>query len=88
MPQPCCRTKTWRRLALLLGAAAIAFLWLVVLPWAGSRPALREDIQWREAHGINAGAMYYTELRAMPDIAAHIDNLHQRHGEAFWRPTF
>jgi hypothetical protein len=72
-------------LGLALGAAAIAWVWLVALPWLGGRPELREDLRWRAARGINAGAMYYTELEAMPDIAAHLDELHERHTEAFWR---
>lgn len=53
-----------------LGAilGALAAVWLVFLPAMAARPAMHEHLEWLEARKINPGAMYYTELEAMPPI--------------------
>ncbi|MGB7325287.1 MAG: hypothetical protein WBD31_10490 [Rubripirellula sp.] len=47
---------------------AIAVIWLVVLPWIGRRAVVSERIDWLDSKGIDASAMYYTELDAMQPI--------------------
>lgn len=53
---------------LLLGLAAMAFVWLVVLPHLASRDSVRQQLRFLEERRIDAGAMYYTELEAMTPI--------------------
>ncbi|WP_237607266.1 hypothetical protein [Roseimaritima sediminicola] len=53
---------------LLLWSAAIAVVWLVVLPYRARQPAMREHLQWLDDKGIDPSAMYYTELEVMEEI--------------------
>lgn len=59
---------------LLLGLAALALVWLVVLPHLASYDGMRRRLDFLEERRIDAGAMYYTELEAMTPI------LHRLHG--------
>lgn len=52
----------------LLACGALAGLWGGVLPWLASQPRIAEHMQWLDEQGIDAGAMYYTELDAMQPI--------------------
>jgi hypothetical protein len=47
---------------------AIAAIWTFLLPQLGARPSLRESLDRRDALGINADAMFYTELEAMETL--------------------
>lgn len=47
---------------LLLGFAAILWVWLVVLPGLGRWEVVREHVDLLERSNINAGAMFYTEV--------------------------
>ncbi|TWU58478.1 hypothetical protein Poly51_12560 [Rubripirellula tenax] len=66
-----------RRPVMMLCAslAAIAILWLAVLPWIAERPVVNDRIEWLAHKGIDPAAMYYTELDAMKPI---IDKLERR----------
>jgi hypothetical protein len=57
-----------RVLGFLAVVASLAAVWLVLLPAVAARPAMHEHLEWLEARKINPGAMYYTELEAMPDV--------------------
>lgn len=57
----------------VLAVATIACVWVVILPWLASRPSMAEHIRWLEAKGIDAGAMYYTELEAMQPILQKLE---------------
>ena len=48
--------------------SSLAVVWLVLLPAVAARPPMHEHLEWLEARKINPGAMYYTELEAMPDV--------------------
>ncbi|HEX6985426.1 MAG TPA: hypothetical protein VF170_08615 [Planctomycetaceae bacterium] len=74
-------------LALAAGSAALAAVWLVVLPRVGELPSVRGRIEANESRGINPGAMYYTELEAMPRLAERVDRRREASGTAFWRPS-
>lgn len=76
-----------RWLKLLLATAAVAAVWLIVLPWIGTWPVVREKIQFEQSRGIDPSAMFYTELEAMPSIIEEIDRLHLEDGNAFWQAT-
>lgn len=54
----------WRRgwFGLLLGFAAILWVWLVVLPGLGKWEVVREHVDRLDRENINAGAMFYTEV--------------------------
>lgn len=90
MQPPCLAIEPPRhggRLKLLAATASMAAVWLVVLPWIGTWPAVREKIRFEESRGIDPSAMFYTELDAMPAIADEIDRLHLENGKAFWQTT-
>lgn len=75
----------YRQAAIAL--AVVAFLWLVVLPTIGRLEPVRDFIDANESRGINPGAMYYTELEAMPRIIDEVDRTRENAHEAFWRPS-
>ncbi|MGC1272298.1 MAG: hypothetical protein WBC44_01220 [Planctomycetaceae bacterium] len=74
-------------LRFLVAVAGVAVVWLIVLPRLGEVPAVREQIEANEALGINPGAMYYTELEAMPRIIDEVDRTRESASEAFWEPS-
>ena len=43
------------------------------------------QLDLRNQQGINAGAMFYSELKAMPEVMERMDRVHAAHGSAFWR---
>lgn len=61
-------SRTARRLALGVCSCAIAFIWLVVLPWWAHRSAMQARIEWLRARQIDPSAMVYTELEVMQPI--------------------
>lgn len=69
---------------LCLACAIVAGIWLVLLPWVESWPAVRDKIHFEESRGIDPSAMFYTELDAMEPIAERVKRLDQSHGNAFW----
>jgi hypothetical protein len=46
----------------LLAIALGGLIWLVVLPWLGARAPVRQHVDALHAAGINASAMFYSEL--------------------------
>jgi hypothetical protein len=75
-------TQRWGRLAVV--SIVIGLIWLVVLPIIGEQPYVSEHIATQQRLGINPSAMYYTELQMAPDIAGHIERLHDSYSEKFW----
>ncbi|QDU89769.1 hypothetical protein Pla175_31640 [Pirellulimonas nuda] len=49
-------------------ALGVLLLWCVALPWLSARPAVRDRLRFLERRGVDASAMYYTELDAMDAI--------------------
>lgn len=63
----------------LLGAGLIiASAWTIALPHMGSDPSLRESIDRREALGVNADAMFYTELNTMETLVVNWETRKRR----------
>jgi hypothetical protein len=60
---------------LILCAAALAAIWLVVLPWIGRQPDLAERIRHQREAGIDPGAMFYTELELMPAVIRRLERI-------------
>jgi hypothetical protein len=54
------RRKRW--LGFLFVAAGLLVIWCVGLPLLSRWSTIREHIDFLDARGINASAMYYTEL--------------------------
>jgi hypothetical protein len=66
--------EVWRPRCLLLAAtAAVAIVWLTVLPRVGEQPVVREQIRRNERLGIDPAAKFYTELPCMPGIFHRVD---------------
>ena len=71
------------RIRLAAYAAALAIIWLLLLPAAARIPAIREMIARHESNGVDPSAKFYSELPAMPMISARVDQLRQADPEAF-----
>lgn len=69
------------RLAVCL--AAIATVWLVVLPALAQVSAVRAMIDRHEAHGVDPSAKFYSELPAMPKISQRVDAIRRGNPAAF-----
>ena len=87
MPPRRSRTRRSGVLALAAAATMIGVIWLVLLPRIGAIPAVRGRIEANEALGINPGAMYYTELEAMPAIRERVDRRREADEGAFWKTS-
>jgi hypothetical protein len=68
--------SAWRRLAAAI--AAIAALWLGVLPLVARQPGIQAYVERNEALGIDPSAKFYTELPLMPEIFDRIQSLQRR----------
>lgn len=62
-----------RKLKLAFCMIGLCGLWLVALPWIARQPRMAAHLQWLEDQGIDAGAMYYTELEAMKPILEKLE---------------
>ena len=63
-----------RILALAVGSAAIALLWLVVLPAIGRQSSVRRHIERNRAQGIHPDAMFYTEVGPIDGVRLVYEN--------------
>jgi hypothetical protein len=55
----------WIRIsAFTLIVAAIAWAWLIVLPWVARWPTVEAHLDHLNSKRINAAAMFYTELES------------------------
>jgi hypothetical protein len=50
---------------LAVGVALLTATWLLVLPAVSRQTPLRHAIERNKSHGVNANAMYYTELEGV-----------------------
>ncbi len=85
MPPMDCSSRNRLRLALAL--AAVSLVWLVVLPALSAHPPIRARLDAHRAKGIDAGAMYYTELPLIDEVLAEMRRFRQAHPQALWQPT-
>jgi hypothetical protein len=61
----------WR---LASAAAIIVAVWCVVLPRLARRSAMHDYLEFLDSKGIDASAMYYTELDAMDAILQRLES--------------
>jgi hypothetical protein len=69
------------RLAVCL--AAIAAIWLLILPALAQVSAIRTMIDRHETDGVDPSAKFYSELPAMPMISQRVDEIRRARPEAF-----
>jgi hypothetical protein len=62
--------------SLLAASSLVAAIWMVLLPRVGAHPAIRSSIDRRTALGVNAEALFYTDLEAMESLVVHWDRSH------------
>jgi hypothetical protein len=58
---------------LALWAVLLCGIWLVVLPWLAANSPLKARIRHLDDCGVDAGAMYYTELEMMKPILERLN---------------
>ncbi|MBI1314346.1 hypothetical protein GC176_23875 [bacterium] len=75
------------RYRLAAAVAVVALIWLGVLPAAGNSASLRSAIEARRERGIDASAMFYTELEVMDDILARNRQFRRDNPDALWSPA-
>lgn len=56
------RSHSRRWLSAAATLAAVALIWLVILPWLAEQPPIRQHVDSLHAADINASAMFYSEL--------------------------
>ena len=78
-----CKANGWSSLG--LAVATVLVVWTLVLPWIGSRPAIRSRIDELKRQGIDPAALYYTDLEAMHRLESDVAAIRQAHPGAFWR---
>ncbi len=74
-PLPATHRGGWS-LAVLV--AAVAIVWLAVLPLVGRQPAVRASIDRNERLGIDPAAKFYTELPCMPAVYHRVERALER----------
>ncbi len=74
--------QRWIRLAVAM--AAIAIVWLIVLPLIGKQPMVSEHIATQQRLQIDPSALFYSELEIAPAIARHVERLHDSFSDCFW----
>ena len=78
-----CGDRKWS--SLCVGILSIVTIWILVLPWIGSRPSVRMQIEYLDRDGVDPTALYYTDLEAMERVESDIAAISQSHPDAFWR---
>ena len=76
-----------RWLSLGICSSAVALIWLIVLPALSRGLGLQTEIHDRQIRGIDATAMFYTDLDLMDDVLKRIDQFHRTHPAALWLPN-
>lgn len=74
-------------LELTLFWLVIAGIWGGLLPRLAVQPAIRARLDELERAGIDASAMYYTELPAMQGVLEHLEEFRRAHPDDLWVPA-
>ncbi len=61
------------RFGLAAAGLVVWVIWIVVLPAFASRPAMSKYLDRMDQAGIDASAMFYTELEMMPELIWRIE---------------
>lgn len=65
------RPRGLRQLAACCGIVAV--IWLYALPWWAQQPGMAAHLQSLEDQGIDASAMFYTELDALDPVLQRLE---------------
>jgi hypothetical protein len=58
---------------LAIACSVLLIVWLVLLPWLAAQPSVESRLDFLDQNGIDASAMYYTELECMDAILEKIE---------------
>lgn len=64
------RSTHGSRARLAVAAGLLAIGWLFLLPWVARRPAVESHLRFLDQRGIDASALYYTDLPVLEEILA------------------
>lgn len=71
-------------LSLGVAIAVMLIVWMLVLPWVGSRESVRARIDALDRQGIDPSALFYTDLEAMQQVEADLAAITDSHRQLFW----
>lgn len=74
------------RIGLIAVWTVIGVVWCMALPGIAERPAVARRLRELDEQGIDASAMFYSELPAMERVLSDLDRLHRRNPGALWKP--
>jgi len=84
-----CRFRPIFRFGAFLGIwGVIGAIWCGILPLIAHRPAIKSRLDELEAGGIDASAMYYSELPAMDNVLRTLQEFRERHPDDLWVPIW
>ena len=70
--RPSEKVKRW--LYLFVGIGCILIFVFRIAPWLAERPAIKPMVEFVEKSGIDASALYYTEVEESGDAGTHMRN--------------
>ena len=76
--------RRWIRFAAAWGL--LGLVWLVLLPWLGGQERIQRHRQRLDRAGVNAGALYYTDLEMLPLLLQRLNEVHRKQPDALWIP--
>ncbi len=73
-------------LVLAVFSAVLSAIWLVWLPQLAQDPQVQAEMQAREEQGIDAAAMFYSDLPAVDNAEDRLEQLKVKDPALFWSP--
>ena len=64
----------------------MSYLWLVLFPQWSQDPAVQATLERREEAGIDAAAMFYTDIPAAEEVISKLETLQREHPELLQHP--
>lgn len=83
---PDVRRRAGGLIGLAAGLFALATVWLLLLPTVSSLETVESALAQRRQRGIDAAALYYTDLPLFDEVLQRNREFHRRHGQSLWRP--
>jgi len=74
-------------LSLCLCVITMTIVWLLLLPALSHIPSLQAEIENQKARGIDASAMFYTDLDMMDEVLERLENARRKNPTALWLPS-